>query len=77
MSAKPTPKTSHTLRQWRNAHEQAQRQAPDRVAVWVEERDWLYSLLDADDKAIADRALKISSAREPDADDDADDDGEE
>ena len=55
MSAKPTPKTSHTLRQWRNAHEQALRVSADRVAVWVEERDWLYTLLDADDKVIADQ----------------------
>ena len=55
MSAKPTPKTSHTLRQWRTAHQQASRVAPERVAVWVEERDWLYTLLDADDKVIADQ----------------------
>ncbi len=47
--------TSHTLRQWRNAHLQASRAAPERVAEWTEERDWLYTLLDADDKAIADR----------------------
>ena len=49
MNAKPTPKTSHTLRQWRTAHEQVSRVSPDRVAVWVEERDWLYTLLDADE----------------------------
>ena len=47
--------TSHTLRQWRNAHLQASRVSADRVAVWVEERDWLYTLLDADDKVIADQ----------------------
>ena len=47
--------TSHTLRQWRNAHTQTSRVAPERAAEWAEERDWLYSLLDADDKAIADR----------------------
>lgn len=47
--------TSHTLRQWRNAHLQAFRAAPERAAEWAEERDWLYTLLDADDKATADR----------------------
>ena len=49
--------TSHTLRQWRNAHLQASRVAPERVAEWTEERDWLYTLLDTDDKAIADREM--------------------
>ena len=77
MNAKTAPKTSHTLRQWRTAHEQVSRVSADRVAAWAEERDWLYTLLDADDKVIADRERAISSAREPDADDDADDDGEE
>ena len=28
-------KISHGLRQWRNAHEQAQRQAPEHVAAWT------------------------------------------
>ena len=74
MNAKPTP-TSHTLRQWRNAHQQASRAAPERVAEWAEERDWLYTLLDTADKVIADRESAIFSAREPDAV--ADDDGEE
>ena len=50
-----TINTSPTLRQWRNAHLQASRAAPERVAEWAEERDWLYTLLDADDKVIADR----------------------
>ena len=77
MNAKPAPKTSHTLRQWRTAHEQVSRASLDRVAVWVEERDWLYTLLGADDKAIADRESAASSAREPDADCDDDDDEEE
>ena len=57
MTAKPTPTTSHTLRQWRNAHLQVSRVAPERVAEWAEERDWLYTLLDADDKVIADREM--------------------
>ena len=51
------PSYSHTLRQWRNAHLQASRAAPERVAEWAEERDWLYTLLDADDKVIADREM--------------------
>ena len=54
-TANTVPKTSHTLRQWRNAHLQATRAAPERVAEWAEERDWLYTLLDEGDKAIADR----------------------
>jgi len=52
--------TSHPLRQWRNAHEQAQRQAPEHVAAWIEERDWLYSLLSPADKAIADQIAKTA-----------------
>lgn len=54
------PKTSHDLRQWRNAHEQAQRQAPEHVAAWIEEREWLYSLLSPADKAIADQIAKTT-----------------
>ena len=51
-------KTSRALRQWRNAHEQAQRQAPEHVAAWIEEREWLYSLLSSEDRTAADRIAK-------------------
>lgn len=53
-------KISHGLRQWRNAHEQAQRQAPEHVAAWIEEREWLYSLLSPADKASADQITKVA-----------------
>ena len=49
-NANTAPKTSDTLRQWRFAHANAKR-----AAEWAEEREWLYTLLDADDKVIADR----------------------
>ena len=54
-------RTSHDLRQWRNAHEQAQRQAPEQVAAWIEEREWLYSLLSPQDRAAADKIAKAAT----------------
>ena len=56
-------RTSHDLRQWRNAHEQAQRQAPEQVAAWIEEREWLYSLLSPEDRAAADKIAKAAKDR--------------